>query len=167
MWLLQGTHSQPVSQALTNSYLAQQEGTATNKSATVERSVSMPQQQDLSSCSRICGAVGGLKQGSTSTTLVTKASWIIVQRRYFAGPRLNHVRDVSLGTKVVTEKEQLAQHEEKQQIHRFSPFFLLLLLSFFFFSFFSFFLQGPKSFVWYYDTPQKKGYCTQPLRIQI
>src|SRR6266540_6359818 len=118
MWLLQGTHSQPVSQALTNSYLAQQEGTATNKSATVERSVSMPQQQDLSSCSRICGAIGGLKQGSTSTTLV-----IIIQRWYFAGPRLNHVRDVSLGTKVITEKEQLAQHEEKQQIHRFSPFF--------------------------------------------
>ena len=121
----------------------------------MERSVSKPQLQDLSSCSRICGTVGGLKQGSTSTTLVTKASWIIVQRWYFAGPRLNHVRDVSLGTKVVTEKEQLAQHEEKQQIHRFSPFFLLLLLSFFFFSFFSFFLQGPKSFVWYYDYPKK------------
>ena len=37
---------------------------------------------------------------------------------------------MSLGTKVVTEKEQLAQHEEN---NRFSPFFLLLLLSFFFF----------------------------------
>jgi cytoskeletal protein RodZ len=46
---------------------------------------------------------------------------------------------VSLGTKVVTEKEQLAQHEEKQQIHRFSPFFLLLLLSFFFLFLFFFF----------------------------
>ena len=137
----------------------------------------MPQQQDLSSCSRICGAVGGLKQGSTSTTLVTKASWIIVQRRYFAGPRLNPVRDVSLGTKVVTEKEQLAPHEEKQQIHRFSPFFLLLLLSLFFsflfiFSSFSFFLfffcvQGPKYFVWYYENPKKIKLLHTPLRIQI
>ena len=62
-------------QALTSSYHAKQEVTATNKSTTVERSVSVPQQQNkLSSCSRICGAVGGLKQGSTSTTLVTKAS---------------------------------------------------------------------------------------------
>jgi hypothetical protein len=32
------------------------------------------QQQDLYSCSRICGALGGLEQGNTSNTLVTKAS---------------------------------------------------------------------------------------------
>ena len=45
---------------------------------------------------------------------------------------------MSLGTKVVTEKEQLAQHEEN---NRFSPFFLLLLLSFFLL-FLSFFCRG-------------------------
>jgi len=45
---------------------------------------------------------------------------------------------MSLGTKVVTEKEQLAQHEEN---NRFSPFFLLLLLSFFS-SFFLFFRRA-------------------------
>ena len=94
----------------------------------MEWSVSVPQQQHLSSCSRNMWNYRWLKQGSTSTTLVTKASWIIVQRRYCAGPRLKHARDVSLGTKVVTEKEQLAQHKEN---NRFSPFFLLLLLSFF------------------------------------
>ena len=62
---MQGAHSQLAVQILTNSYLAQQEGTATNKSTTIEWSVSVPQQQDLSSCSRnrICGAIGGLKQG--------------------------------------------------------------------------------------------------------
>jgi len=39
-------------QALTSSYQAKQEVTATNKSTTVEWSVSVPQQQHLSSCSR-------------------------------------------------------------------------------------------------------------------
>jgi hypothetical protein len=44
---------------------------------------------------------------------------------------------MSLDTKVVTEKEQLAQHEEN---NRFNPLFLLLLLSFS--SSFSFFCRG-------------------------
>jgi hypothetical protein len=61
------------------------------------------QQQDLCSCSKKCGAVGGLEQGSTSTTLVTKESWIIVQRWCYAGPSLDHARDVSLDTKEVTK----------------------------------------------------------------
>ena len=46
---------------------------------------------------------------------------------------------MSLSTKVVTEKEQLAQHEEN---NRFSPFFLLLLLVFFSSSSFSFFRRA-------------------------
>jgi hypothetical protein len=60
---------------------------------------------------------------------------------------------MSLGTKVVTEKEQLAQHEEN---NRFNHFFLLLLLSFSS-SFSFFFLQRPKCFIWYYDNPNSKA----------
>jgi hypothetical protein len=92
-----------------------QEGTTTNKSATVEWSVSVLQQQDLYSCSRICGAVGGLEQGSTSTTLVIKASWIIIQRWYCAGPSLDHARDASLDTKKVTKHHP----EQKGKTNRF------------------------------------------------
>jgi hypothetical protein len=67
----------------------------------LERSVSVLQQQHLSSHSWICGAVGGLKkaQGNTSTTLVTKASSVIVQWRECAGPNLDRARGASLDTK--------------------------------------------------------------------
>ena len=67
---------------------------------------------------------------------------------------------MSLGTKVVTEKEQLAQHEEN---NRFSPFHLLLLLSFFS----SFFLQSPKYFVWYYDNPNNKAIAHSPFEFRL
>ena len=70
---------------------------------------------------------------------------------------------MSLGTKVVTKKEQLAQHEEN---NRFSPFFLLLLLSFFS-SFFLFFSQGPKYFVWYYDNPNNKAIAHSPFEFSL
>ena len=75
-------------------------------------------------------------KGDTSTTLVRKASWIIVQRWYCAGPRLNHARDVSLGTSVVTEKERLVWHQES---NRFSLPFLSLFFSLSLFLFFQLF----------------------------
>jgi hypothetical protein len=64
-------------QALTSSYQAKTRRIGNQQVKHLERSVSVLQQQYLSSRSQICGVVGGLKkeaQGNTSTTLVTKAS---------------------------------------------------------------------------------------------
>jgi hypothetical protein len=63
--------------ALTSSYQAKTGQVSNQQVKHLERSVLVLQQQHLSSHSRICGAVGGLKkeaQENTSTTLVTKAS---------------------------------------------------------------------------------------------
>jgi hypothetical protein len=109
-----------------------QEGTATNKSATMEWSVSVLQQQDLYSCSQICRAVGGQEQGSTSTTLVTKASWIIIQRWYYTGPSLDYARDASLDTKEVT-KHHPEQKGKTNAMNYTLAFFLFSLFIFFFF----------------------------------
>jgi hypothetical protein len=71
------SNSTCLKQALTSSYQAKTGQVDNQQVKHLERSVSVLQQQNLSSHSRICGAIGGLKktQGNTSTTLVTKASW--------------------------------------------------------------------------------------------
>ena len=82
-------------------------------------------------------------QGSTSTTLVTKASWEIVQRWYRAGPRLDRARDASLGTNEVTiqwEEGTRTARNHSQFPPLFFSFFALFLsfLSDFFLLFFYF-----------------------------
>jgi Na+/H+ antiporter NhaD/arsenite permease-like protein len=72
---------------------------------------------------------------------------------------------MSLGTKVVTKKEQLAQHKEKQQIQRFN---LLLLFLFFLFSLFSLlFLQGPKPSFFMMTTQTIRLLLTSPLKSDL
>jgi hypothetical protein len=64
-------------QTLTSSYQDKIGRVGNQQVKHLERSISVLQQQHLSSRSQICGAVGELKkeaQGNTSTTLVTKAS---------------------------------------------------------------------------------------------
>jgi hypothetical protein len=71
------SNSTYLKQALTSSYQAKIGRVGNQQVKHLKRSVSVLQQQHLSSRSQICGAVGGLKkeeQGNTSTTLVTKAS---------------------------------------------------------------------------------------------
>src|SRR6266540_7001759 len=61
MWLLQCAHSQPV-HTISYQFLPSSSGGDVNQQVgNLKKSVSVLQQQQLSSCSRICGAVGGLK----------------------------------------------------------------------------------------------------------
>jgi hypothetical protein len=134
----------------------------------LERSVSVLQQQHLSSHSRICGAVGRLKktQENTSTTLLTKASSVIVQRRECAGPNLDRARGASLDTKEShnTPSESKQKHKEQPLSFSFSLLLFFFFRFFFFFCFFfSFLFRGIKSFV---CQPKQNDYCIQPLPTQ-
>jgi hypothetical protein len=127
------SNSTCLKQALTSSYQAKIGWVGNQHVKHLERSVSILQQQHLSSHSRICGAVGGLKkaQGNTSTTLVTKASLVIVQRRECAGPNQDRARGASLNT-----KESHNTPPESKQKHKVQP--LSFSFSLLFFSFVSF-----------------------------
>jgi hypothetical protein len=145
------SNSTCIKQALTSSYQAKTGQVGNQQVKHLERSVSVLQQQNLSSHSRICGAVGGLKktQGNTSTTLVTKASSVIVQRRECAGPNLDRARGASLDTKESHNTPSESKQKHKEQPLSFS-FSLLLFFSFVSFSSFVFFVlfsfQGNKIF---------------------
>ena len=97
----------------------------------------------------------------TSTTLVTKASWIIVQRWYYAGPSLDRARDASLDTKEITA------HQLNSKIYTKNSPFLFLLLFFFFLFFLLFLFFRVTNLFRQWQQPKQKGYCIQPLPNQI
>jgi hypothetical protein len=143
------SNSTCLKQALTSSYQAKTGPVGNQQVKHLERSVSVLQQQHLSSHSRICGAVGGLKktQENTSTTLVTKASSVIVQRRECAGPNLDRTRGVSLDTKESHNTPSESKQKHKEQPLSFSFSLLFFFHFFFFFCFFLLFsFQGNKIF---------------------
>jgi hypothetical protein len=76
-------------------------------------------------------------QGNTSTTLVTKASSVIVQRQECASPNLDRARGVSLDTKKSHNTPPESRQKHKEQPLSFS--FPLRLFSFFSFSYFVFY----------------------------
>jgi hypothetical protein len=143
------SNSTCLKQALTNSYQAKTGPVGNQQVKNLERSVSVLQQQHLSSHSQICGAVGGLKktQENTSTTLVTKASSVIVQQQECAGPNLDRARGASLDTKESHNTPSESKQKHKEQPLSFSFSLLFFFRFFFFFCFFLLFsFQGNKIF---------------------